>query len=310
MGKVYVIGGANIDIIGFASYELIEADSNIGKVKYSFGGVGRNIAENLARLITPVSLVTIFTTDLFGEMLVKDCHFLNIDTKYSKFVAETTSTYMALLNKEHDLKWALADMSILEYFNTEMFQTVFSKMNNKDILVVDTNLPEDLLAYVLENSPVPVYLDPISTTKVLKVKDHLSQIYMMKPNLLEAEALSKIVVKSTQDYAQLLDCFLLKGVKEIIISLGENGVLVGTNSEKSWFKHKFLEMENATGAGDSFLAGYLALTLQNKSIDEKVSFAIGCAVKTVQSEATVSKELNEDSVMRILNELNIEKQLL
>ena len=50
MGKILVIGGANIDILGISSHHLISKDSNPGKIHVTFGGVGRNIAENCCNL--------------------------------------------------------------------------------------------------------------------------------------------------------------------------------------------------------------------------------------------------------------------
>ena len=55
---VVVIGGAGIDINGFPSGKLIQKSSNPGRVKLSLGGVGRNIAENLARLGLNVKLLS------------------------------------------------------------------------------------------------------------------------------------------------------------------------------------------------------------------------------------------------------------
>jgi pseudouridine kinase len=50
MKDILVIGGSNIDYLAKSSHPLIMEDSNIGSLKTAFGGVGRNIVENLARL--------------------------------------------------------------------------------------------------------------------------------------------------------------------------------------------------------------------------------------------------------------------
>ena len=49
-GYICVIGAVNVDIIASSYVRLIHQDSNPGTVKISYGGVGRNIAENLCRL--------------------------------------------------------------------------------------------------------------------------------------------------------------------------------------------------------------------------------------------------------------------
>ena len=48
--KIAIIGGINIDIEGAPYKEIKYHDSNPGKIRLSYGGVGRNIAENVARL--------------------------------------------------------------------------------------------------------------------------------------------------------------------------------------------------------------------------------------------------------------------
>lgn len=43
---VVIIGSANIDVAGYSHESLNYADSNPGKIKFTHGGVGRNIAQN------------------------------------------------------------------------------------------------------------------------------------------------------------------------------------------------------------------------------------------------------------------------
>lgn len=68
MSEVYVIGGANIDIIGKCNQALIPYDSNIGHVTQSFGGVGRNIAENIARLGFSTHFISALGNDAGGKI--------------------------------------------------------------------------------------------------------------------------------------------------------------------------------------------------------------------------------------------------
>ena len=53
MGYICVVGGANVDIFLSPYKKLKLRDSNPGQLRISCGGVGRNIAENLARHTRP-----------------------------------------------------------------------------------------------------------------------------------------------------------------------------------------------------------------------------------------------------------------
>ena len=65
-----VIGGANIDIHGAPAATLNMGDSNPGTVRLSPGGVGRNIAENMARryIELTISAGEVIEIDEFGSV--------------------------------------------------------------------------------------------------------------------------------------------------------------------------------------------------------------------------------------------------
>ena len=66
MTDVIIVGGINIDIEGSPYAALRPADSNPGKVGISYGGVGRNIVENIARLGGNVGMVSLTGEDAMG----------------------------------------------------------------------------------------------------------------------------------------------------------------------------------------------------------------------------------------------------
>ncbi|MFK5882999.1 MAG: PfkB family carbohydrate kinase, partial [Candidatus Izemoplasma sp.] len=65
--KVLVIGAQNIDIFAKTDTEYTLKDSNISKIHLAYGGVGRNIAENLNRLGHQVHFMTVFGDDDFSK---------------------------------------------------------------------------------------------------------------------------------------------------------------------------------------------------------------------------------------------------
>lgn len=59
MKMINIIGGITADIEGNPYGQLIMGESNPGKITMSYGGVGRNITENLARLGAEVGFVSV-----------------------------------------------------------------------------------------------------------------------------------------------------------------------------------------------------------------------------------------------------------
>jgi pseudouridine kinase len=67
-----------VDIGGRSHRALVAADSNPGTVSISLGGVGRNIAHNLALMGTDVRMLTAFGQDLHGQRIAASCSELGI----------------------------------------------------------------------------------------------------------------------------------------------------------------------------------------------------------------------------------------
>ena len=68
--QALVIGAAGVDIVGRLHDKLRLGSSNPSQIRSAFGGVARNVAENLARLGQPVQLITAVGKDSVGDQLL------------------------------------------------------------------------------------------------------------------------------------------------------------------------------------------------------------------------------------------------
>jgi len=303
MSKIYVIGGCIIDIQGAVGETLRLHDSNPGKIAYSYGGVARNVAENLAHLEEDVYLVSVLGTDVFGENMYHYCTESGIKMDYVLRSNDyATSSYMAILDEDREMYVAVVDTSILALLTKEYIESVLDKITEEDILIVDTNLDEDLIQYIVGNSNCPLYLDPISTKKAEKIKDCLGAFHFLKPNNFEAETLSGISVKNEKE---ILDFFIAQGVKEVAISMGEDGVIASNGVEHIHIRHERVTPVNPTGAGDSFMAAYLWARRQGKQFQESLEIACAVAICTLLDVQTVTQTLSCDRIEQVRKEMNI-----
>ena len=110
---VVVVGGVNMDIGGISHAQLVSADSNPGRVRISLGGVGRNIAHNMALMGLDVRMVTVLGGDFYAQKIVSTCGEMGIDISRSLRVADAiTSTYLVISGPDGDMKLAISDMDI------------------------------------------------------------------------------------------------------------------------------------------------------------------------------------------------------
>ncbi len=298
--KITVIGAANIDLIGYPKRELIYKDSNIGTVETIFGGVGRNIAENLSRLGFKVEFLSVLGKDNFSKKIIDSCIELDISTKYCKIINDhSTSVFMAIMDEQNDLALALTAMSIYNNIPDSFILNNLSIINQNDYCVLETNIPKRILELVTSQLPnIHFALDTVSGKKALKAKSILNKLTILKCNLIEAELLSDIKVKNEKDYEILILYFINLGVKKVFITLGKNGIVFGDSKGFHKMDVNYLTPINTTGAGDSFMAGLLYGETQKFNIHKMVQFANACAQMTVQHKNTVHPEISEKLILK------------
>ena len=96
--KIAIIGGINIDIEGAPFKEIKYHDSNPGKIRLSYGGVGRNIAENTARLGGDCAMISVVGDEPMSKGAVTYLHDLGVDVSHVRVIpGETPSMYLSIL---------------------------------------------------------------------------------------------------------------------------------------------------------------------------------------------------------------------
>jgi len=223
---IAAIGGANIDIHGKSNKALRGKDSNPGTVHTSAGGVARNVAENLARLGVDCRLISAIGDDHYGQMLMRLCREAGIDMQYvQEFASAATSTYLSVLDDTGDMQVAIADMSIIDNLNAERLQQHQAMLNQSKLIILDTNLPDDALAWLTGTfAGNTIFADTVSTTKALRLKPYLQSIHTLKTSTLEAEALTGCDARTQKQLRTLAGHLHAEGVERVFITRGDKGV--------------------------------------------------------------------------------------
>ncbi|WP_272643820.1 carbohydrate kinase [Marinomonas mediterranea] len=290
-----VIGGANIDINGRSSNALKMSDSNPGFVSQSPGGVGRNIAENLARLGENVHLVALIGEDQNGEWINERTRDAGVNTQdLIRHEQLPTSTYLAINNEVGELNAAIADMRIVDQLSPERLQTKMPLLQSAGHIILDANLSEDTIRWLATLTLKTTWCaDAVSATKAIRLRPILSKLSVLKVNQDEARA---ILDSDEQDQTKLAKLLLEQGVQQVLLSLGNQGVLYA--SEHTCFSQTCLPSSpvSDSGAGDALIAGFLHARQQDHSIEKSLHFAAACAALTLESEDANHPHLTNEHV--------------
>lgn len=300
---VCVIGGANIDISGTPYNQLKLRDSNPCHSTVSLGGVGRNIAENLARLGVDVVLLTVLGDDKYATMIRANADTLGMDMSHCLVADGNTSTYMCINDHMGDMYIAVSDMGILQYLTPEYLASKLDIINGASCVIADTNIPQ-CMQYLQDNVTVPLFIDTVSASKTQYIRHDLHNIFCLKPNVLEAEILSGIDIVDQDSLDRAVDIIHGKGVQWVLCTMGDKGVYYSDAAHRGTVPAYSTELVNTTGAGDSFVGGAVSAFITGADIAQCARQ--GCAVSsiTIADSSTVSSHVTLDSVHNIIREDN------
>ena len=295
MKKIVVIGGMNIDILATAD-PLHFNDSSIGSIQTAFGGVGRNIAENIARLGLEVSLCSVIGDDNFGTMVLEHAKSIGINTSLIQTIKSSrTGSYLAVSDNQ-DMVVGINDMDISSHMDIEWAKNYLDTLRTFDLLVLEANLPLQTLQFLCESlQEKQIIIDPVSAVKAPRLMDSLSFIDTLKCNSLELRALTNESV-----IANAITKLLAIGVKRVIVTQGKDDIIDATNDYQYHYTPKLTTIVNVTGAGDAFSAGIASGMALGLSQDQQITLAMKMSEITIQSVSTVSDQITPDLLKEII----------
>ena len=289
---VAVVGAVNMDVCGRPYQKLILRDSNPGAVRYTPGGVGRNIAHDLRLLGVEVRFVTVFGDDPYGTALRESCEMLGMDlTDAATMPGMRTSTYLYITDEHGEMQLALSDTDISECITPDFLASRLGMLNAAAAVVVDGNLTRETLCWIADHVAVPIFADPVSVTKAERLRPILSRLHTFKPNLTEGQHLTGETAPE-----RIVDALLAQGVQRVFLSLGADGILAGAGEERVMLPCFPTRMVNTTGGGDAVMAALIWAHLNGKSLEEATAAALKAGRLAVEYDGTNNPALNEAAI--------------
>ena len=292
ISRVLCIGGAAVDRKYRALDAIRPGTSNPVISERSFGGVARNVAENIARLGVSVSLASMLGKDENGRALLDDLERLGIGTQFmAASDAHATAEYVAVLQPDGELAFGLANMAIFD----DLTPALLSRINldaQPGRLFADCNLPSETLHTLIDiarRQSLTLAIDAVSTPKVARLPRDLTGVGVLFLNLDEARTYLGQTEASPDEVAtRLLAC----GAGHVVLTLGENGLVAADRSGVHRIGSVNAKIVDATGAGDALIAATLVALLNGHSLTEATRLGTAAAALTVESTASVRSDLS------------------
>jgi pseudouridine kinase len=307
LSTILIIGAASIDTKGHANRPMQAGTSTPGAIRVSLGGVGRNIAENLARLGEHVVLLTAVGDDGSGHRILQEAAVCGIDVRHVVVDGRyRTAAYLAVLDETGDLVISVDDMVINRRLITPGY--VYRRralFRDARMVILDANLSRAALGTIFRLARtynLPVCADPTTASLAPRLGPYLPDLTLVTPNAAEAEALCGVQVTDRQSALVAAQMLVTMGVQIAIITLGATGLVYATSHESGHVPAVECEIVDLTGAGDALTAAVIFGLLNEFDVDEAVRLGTSAAALTLSCRETVCPFL---SLERLYDQLVI-----
>ncbi|MFK7792635.1 MAG: PfkB family carbohydrate kinase, partial [Devosiaceae bacterium] len=272
---VMCMGGAVVDRTYRLHAPAINGTSNPSSAQRSFGGVARNVTENLARLRRSAGLVSLVGNDEAGQAILDQLAGLGVDVSGCTQHADVaTAEYVAVMQPSGTLQMGLAAMDAFETISPAMMLAVLPALQTATWVFADTNPPAETLAELMAGKQgFKLAVDCVSVPKAARLPDDLGAVDLLFANLDEARAL----VGRDAAPEDIASALLNKGAASVVLTLGAEGHVVADRTRVTKVPAVPCTCLDVTGAGDALIAGTLHGLLQNLPLVEASRMGAGLA---------------------------------
>jgi pseudouridine kinase len=269
---------------------LVLGTSNPGAMSTDFGGVARNVAQNLARLGCRVLLCSRVGNDEAGRQVLAQ----PLDTSLIT-VSSTcpTASYTAILESTGELVIGLADMDIYDEVTPAVLEPAVERLREASLWFIDTNLPGDTIRWLLETAAVPVAVDAISVAKSQRLRPLLPRIRYLFCNLAQAGAIAGTAFRDPREAAAAL---VGLGAASGIVSAGPRGIAVYDSAGIVAMPALAATPRDVTGAGDALVSGTLYGLSQHLDLAAAARLGVAAAAIAVESDSSAAPCLTAEAL--------------
>jgi len=300
MKKILVIGSANTDMVIKTDKLPCRGETIVGGTSMvNSGGKGANQAVAAARLGGEVTFVTKRGNDLFGNKSVGLLMREGIDTQYVIKDMDHPSGVAHLNVDSSGRTSGVTAPGSKSYLNPENIPEKLFEHGRFDLLLLQLEIPVHTVeysAFYAWKNGIKVILNP---APVSEISDELyKHIWLITPNESEAEALTGIRVTDENSAEAASRVFLLRGVENVIISMGATGAYVKSQNYASIVPAVKVKVVDTTAVGDVFNGALAVALAENSDFRNAVIFAnkaasISTTRMGAQASAPYRKEISE-----------------
>lgn len=291
---IVVMGAVFVDIKGYPDGIYIPAGRNAGRVEQIYGGVSRNVTEDIANCELRPTFISLVDDTAIGADVIRQLQNHKVDTRFVRQVPDGMGTWLAVFDNEGDVVASISKrpnlMPILETLE-EYGDEIFSQA---DSIVIEVDMDKAIVKKTLvlaKKYNKPVYGVVANMSIGLERRDFLKELSAFVCNIQEAGLLfcTDFSENTPEELVDMISQRVIQArIPKLVVTLGSQGAIYADMAgDKGLCPARAVEVKDTTGAGDSFCAGLTVGLTYGKSLRQACEIGTHLAASVIVTTENV-----------------------
>ena len=291
---IVVIGAVFVDVKGYPESAFLPNGRNVGRVEQIHGGVGRNVAEDIANCELRPTFVSLVDRSGTGADVISKLKNHRVNTDYIRATRDGMGTWLAVFDNDGDVAASISKRpdllpiaDILDQHGDEIFR-------DADSIIIEIDVDKEIVKRTFKLARKygkRVYAVVANMSIALERRDFLQSIDCFVCNIQEAGILfsddytGKTVDEMVEIISRKVQAAQIPGM--IVTMGGKGAVYADIHGDKGFCPARKVEVKDTTGAGDSFCAGAAIGLTYGKSLSEACEIGAMLAASVIVTSENV-----------------------
>jgi len=291
---IVVIGAVFVDVKGYPNGNFVPNGRNAGRVERVHGGVGRNVAEDIANCELRPTFISLVDKSGDGSDVVQKLKNHKVNTDYIRRTRDGMGTWLAVFDDEGDVAASISKRpnllpiaDILDDHGDEIFA-------NADSIICEIDIDKEIVKRVFrlaQKHGKKVYSVVGNMTIALERRDFLKSIDCFVCNIQEAGILfyDDYSGRTAEEMIEIIsEKVIAAQIPSMIVTMGGDGaVYADMHGDKGYCPARKVDVKDTTGAGDSFCAGVAIGLTYGKTLGQACEIGAHLAASVIVSTDNV-----------------------
>ena len=291
---IVVIGAVFVDIKGYPEAGFIPTGRNAGRVEQIHGGVGRNVAEDVANCELRPTFVSLVDESGTGVDVVRKLESHKVDTRFIRTTPDGMGTWLAVFDDSGDVAASISKRPNLMPIADILDEQGDQIFRDADSVIIEIDIDKEIVKRVFRLAREygkKVYGVVANMRIALERRDFLQGLSCFVCNLQEAGLLftDDYTGKSPEEMVPIVSNKVAAArIPSMIVTMGSQGAVYADMVGNAGFcPAKKVNVRDTTGAGDAFCAGAAIGLTYGKTLAEACEIGARLAASVIVTSESV-----------------------